>query len=51
MELLVDRCAVCRTYFLSGSNADLQRRLNAHELESHGKVMPTRSDHRSSDYR
>ncbi len=51
METLVDRCAVCETYFLSGSNADLQRRLNAHELEAHGRVRPTRFDHGSSDYR
>lgn len=49
-ELLVDKCAVCNTYFAVGSSADLQRRINAHELEEHGKVRPTRVDHGATDY-
>ncbi len=49
-ELLVDKCSVCNTYFVVGSSADLQRRINAHELEEHGKVRPTRIDHDAADY-
>ncbi|SEW30244.1 hypothetical protein SAMN05216285_3825 [Natrinema salifodinae] len=48
---LVDKCPVCNTYFLAGSSADLQRRLNAHELDQHGKVRPTRVDHDATNYR
>ncbi|MDQ2052236.1 hypothetical protein RBH26_17320 [Natronolimnohabitans sp. A-GB9] len=49
-DLLVDKCAVCETYFVVRSSADLQRRLNAHELEEHGKVKPSRVDHSATDY-
>lgn len=49
-ELLVDKCPVCKTYFAVGSSADLQRRLNAHELEEHGKVRPSRVDHGATEY-
>ncbi len=48
--LLVDKCSICETYFAVGSSADLQRRLNAHELEQHGKVRPSRADHGATDY-
>ena len=48
---VVDKCAVCETYFVVGSVADLRRRVNAHELEAHGRVKPTRVDHSVSDYR
>ncbi|ELY55185.1 hypothetical protein C491_15747 [Natronococcus amylolyticus DSM 10524] len=50
-DLLVDKCSVCETYFAVTSSADLQRRLNAHELEQHGKVKPTRVDHRAANHR
>ncbi len=50
-QLLVDKCPVCETYFVVGSVADLQRRMNAHELEAHGKVRPTRTDHAATDYK
>ncbi|MFA9427139.1 hypothetical protein [Natronorubrum sp. A-ect3] len=50
-ELFVDKCAVCETYFVVGSSADLQRRINAHELEAHGKVRPSRVDHGATEYR
>ncbi len=49
-ELLVDKCSVCNTYFVVGSSADLQRRINAHELEQHGKIRPTRNEHSATDY-
>ncbi len=50
-DLLVDKCSVCETYFVVHSSADLQRRLNAHELEEHGKIQPSRVDHGATDYR
>lgn len=48
--LVVDKCAVCETYFVVGSVADLRRRVNAHELESHGRIKPARTDHGARDY-
>lgn len=47
----VDKCAQCETYVLTDSLADLARRMNAHELTCHGRVQPTRSDHRKQSYR
>lgn len=49
--LVVDKCAVCETYVVVGSVADLRRRMNAHELEAHGRIKPTRVDHGAADYR
>ncbi|WP_255194473.1 hypothetical protein [Natronobeatus ordinarius] len=49
--LVVDKCAVCETYFLVSSVADLRRRVNAHELEAHGRIKPTRVDHGATDHR
>lgn len=50
-DLLVDKCPVCNTYFAVGSSADLQRRINAHELEQHSKIRPSRVDHDARNYR
>lgn len=50
-DLLVDKCPVCETYFAVTSSSDLQRRLNAHELEQHGKVNPSRVDHTATNHR
>ena len=49
--LLVDKCAVCETYVVVDSAADLRRRMNAHELEEHGRIQPTRISHRSNGNR
>ena len=47
----VDKCAICETYVVVGSVADLRRRMNAHELEEHGRIEPTRASHRSNGTR
>ena len=47
--LLVDKCAQCETWFVVGAAADLQRRLTAHELDVHGRIEPTRPNHRAMD--
>ncbi|MEM4780808.1 MAG: hypothetical protein QXG03_04500 [Halalkalicoccus sp.] len=47
-DVLVDKCGMCETWFLTDSVADLSRRLHAHELDAHGRVAPTRADHRHS---
>lgn len=49
--VLVDKCRVCETFFVVETQWDLQRRLNSHELENHGKVKPSRTDHSETDYR
>lgn len=49
--VLIDKCRVCETFFVVATQWDLQRRLNSHELASHGKVQPNRTDHSETDYR
>jgi hypothetical protein len=44
--MLIDRCRLCDTWVVTGTLPDLIRRMQAHELDAHGKIGPTRCDHR-----
>lgn len=49
-SVYTDKCARCETYVLTGSRADLARRMHAHELQVHGHIQLASVDHEGGEH-